>query len=115
LQKYKRSGALKQNGHPSAVDLRSNGHGCMRAPWTTPCARRTGPRWTEAKGYPLVLIRIARAKSDGHGRVRAGRDGWHAGVRRRAAGAHLRWLWTALPATFLTTGWGKMQCWRLRT
>jgi hypothetical protein len=52
LQKYKRPGALKQNGQPSAVDLRSNGHGRMRAPWTTPCARRTGPRWTEGKGVP---------------------------------------------------------------
>jgi hypothetical protein len=46
LQKYKSSGALKQNGQPSAVDLRSNGHGRARAPWTAPCARRTGPRWT---------------------------------------------------------------------
>jgi hypothetical protein len=46
LQKYKSSGALKQNGQPSAVDLRSNSHGRMRAPWTAPCARRTGPRWT---------------------------------------------------------------------
>jgi hypothetical protein len=46
LQKYKSSGALKQNGQPSAVDLRSNGHGRTRAPWTAPCAWRTGPRWT---------------------------------------------------------------------
>jgi hypothetical protein len=46
LQKYKSSRALKQNGQPSAVDLRSNGHGHTRAPWTAPCARRTGPRWT---------------------------------------------------------------------
>jgi hypothetical protein len=28
------------------VDLRSNGHGHARAPWTAPCARCTGPRWT---------------------------------------------------------------------
>jgi hypothetical protein len=28
------------------MDLRSNGHGRARAPWTAPCARRTGPRWT---------------------------------------------------------------------
>jgi hypothetical protein len=28
------------------VDLRSNGHGLARAPWTAPCARCTGPRWT---------------------------------------------------------------------
>jgi hypothetical protein len=90
LQKYKRPGALKQNGQPSAVDLRSNGHGRMRAPWTAPCARRTGPRWTEAKGYSLVLIRTARAKSDGQGRARAGRDGGHAGVRWHAAGVRRR-------------------------
>jgi hypothetical protein len=46
LQKNKSLGALKQNGQPSAVDLRSNGHGLTRAPWTAPCAWRTGPRWT---------------------------------------------------------------------
>jgi hypothetical protein len=28
------------------VDLRSNGHRCVRVPWTASCARRTGPRWT---------------------------------------------------------------------
>jgi hypothetical protein len=28
------------------VDLRSNGYRCARVPWTAPCARCTGPRWT---------------------------------------------------------------------
>jgi hypothetical protein len=46
LQKYKSSGALKQNGQHSAVDLRSNGHGRTCASWTAPCAWCTGPRWT---------------------------------------------------------------------
>jgi hypothetical protein len=46
LQNCKSSGALNQNGQPSAVDLRSNGHGLARARWTAPCARCTGPRWT---------------------------------------------------------------------
>jgi hypothetical protein len=28
------------------VDLGSNGCRCVRVPWTAPCARCTGPRWT---------------------------------------------------------------------
>jgi hypothetical protein len=69
---FKRSGALKQIRQLSAVDLRSNGHGCTHAPWTAPCARRTGPRWTvplKRKGY---LIWAVRARSDGPGHARAG-------------------------------------------
>jgi hypothetical protein len=72
LQKFKRSGALKQIRQLSAVDLRSNGHRCTRAPWTAPCARRTGPRWTvplKRKGY---LISAVCARSDGPGQTRAG-------------------------------------------
>jgi hypothetical protein len=82
LQKYKRSGALKQNGQPSAVDLRSNGHGRMRAPWTAPRARRTGPRWTVPKGYAIWTV---RARSDGPGRVHAMGGGGVAGDRSGAA------------------------------
>jgi hypothetical protein len=46
LQNCKSSGALNQNGQPSTVDLRSNGHRLARARWTAPCTRCTGPRWT---------------------------------------------------------------------
>jgi hypothetical protein len=46
LQNYKSSGALNQNHQSGTVDLRSNGYRCARVPWTAPCARCTGPRWT---------------------------------------------------------------------
>jgi hypothetical protein len=46
LQNYKSSGALNKNGQPGTVDLRSNGYGRARAPWTASCSRCTGPRWT---------------------------------------------------------------------
>jgi hypothetical protein len=44
----------------------------VRAPWTAPCTRCTGPRWTapfKTKGY---LIWAIRARSDGPGRARVG-------------------------------------------
>jgi superfamily I DNA and/or RNA helicase len=46
LLKFKNSGALKEKGRSRTVDLRSNGGRRMRAPWTAPWTRCTGPRWT---------------------------------------------------------------------
>jgi hypothetical protein len=66
----------------------------------------------KTKGY---VIRAARARSDGPGRVRAGCGGDVAGVRRRAAGVRRRWPWTALPATNPTSSWCKTMWGCLRT
>jgi hypothetical protein len=78
LQNCKSSGALKQNGQPSTVDLRSNGHGLARAPWTAPCARCTGPRWT------------ARFK-------RRGTQSWPSARDRTAQDACKRWAAATSP------------------
>jgi hypothetical protein len=48
------------------VDLRSNGQGLARAPWTAPCARCTGPRWTArfkrrgTRSRPFIANRTAQ-------------------------------------------------------
>jgi hypothetical protein len=46
MQNRENPGTLNQNRQSRAVDLGSNGCRCVRVPWTTPCARCTGPRWT---------------------------------------------------------------------
>jgi hypothetical protein len=75
------------------VDLRSNGHGRARAPWTAPCARCTGPRWTapfKTKGYAILAI---RARSNGPGRVQAraaAASPERGGARRELAGVDPR-------------------------
>jgi hypothetical protein len=71
LQNYKSSGALNQNRQSGTVDLRSNSYRCARVPWTAPCTRCTGPRWTapfKTKGYAILAI---RARSNGPGGVQA--------------------------------------------
>jgi hypothetical protein len=107
LQKYKSSGALKQNGQPSTVDLRSNDHGRMRASWTAPCARRTGPRWTphlnegvRDLGRPRKICWPWTCARDGRRRRRrrqGRRGGASPGNHRRTlsccSGRHLARVW----------------------
>jgi hypothetical protein len=95
LQNCKSSGALKQNSQISTVDLRSNGYRRARAPWTAPCARCTGPRWTGrlkrrgTRSWPSARDLTAQdARSDGRRRRRrseAARGGGFAGAAQDQA------------------------------
>jgi hypothetical protein len=46
MRNHENPGTLNQNRQSGTVDLGSNGCRCARVPWTAPCARCTGPRWT---------------------------------------------------------------------
>jgi hypothetical protein len=71
------------------VDLRSNGHGLARAPWTAPCARCTGPRWTArfkrrgTRSWPSARDRTAQ---DACNRWAAATSPESGGARRELAG-----------------------------
>jgi hypothetical protein len=99
------SGALKGKCHSHTVDLRSNGRERVRARWTASCTRRTGPRWTAPKGYPLGLISAVDQRSNDSGRTQAGVVAGFAGERRRATEACRRRPWTVLPAIIWSTSW----------
>jgi hypothetical protein len=46
MQNHENPGTLNQNHQSGTVDLGSNGCRCAHVPWTAPCTRCTGPRWT---------------------------------------------------------------------
>jgi hypothetical protein len=56
MQNRENPGTLNQNRQSGTMDLGSNGYRCARVPWTVPCARCTGPRWSaplNTKGYAI--------------------------------------------------------------